>query len=253
MLTLIGLGLKDEKDLSLRGLEVAKQADKAFIELYTSKWEGLERLEKLIGKRITRLKRKDLEQDSAKLLQHAKLSHVVLFVPGDPLVATTHTALVEEARKAGVAVDIIHNASIISAIAETGLHVYRFGASATIPFPEKTKGRLPESVYDVIKLNKSAGLHTLLLLDIADGKCMDAKEGIVKLLAIEEMRKEGVFTPETEAVVFARAGAKDSRIWFGRVADLLKIDFGKPPTVLIVPGMLHFTEKEYLNAFKLPI
>ena len=51
MLTLIGLGLYDEKDLTLRGIEQAKKADKAYIELYTSKWHGnIKNLEKLIGK-----------------------------------------------------------------------------------------------------------------------------------------------------------------------------------------------------------
>ncbi len=40
MLTLIGLGLFDEKDLTLKGLEEAKNADKLYVELYTSYWHG---------------------------------------------------------------------------------------------------------------------------------------------------------------------------------------------------------------------
>ena len=34
---------------------------------------------------------------------------------------------------------------------------------------------------------------------------------------------------------------------FEKVKDLLEKDFGNPPYVIIVPGKLHFTEKEYLE------
>ena len=166
MLTIIGLGLWNEKDLTLRAIDAAKQAGKVYIELYTSKWQGMDRLKDIVGKTVVELKREDLEQNVAKLVEEAKEEDVVLFVPGDPLVATTHLMLIDAARKDGVETKVIHNSSIISAVAETGLHIYKFGATATVPFPEKTKGKLPESVYDVLKMNKRAGLHTLLLLDI---------------------------------------------------------------------------------------
>lgn len=249
MLTLIGLGLHDEKDLTLRGIDAAKQADEVYIELYTSVWHGKEELEKIVSKKIEELRREDLEQGADKIVGKAKTKNVVVFIPGDPLVATTHSMLLEEARKSGVETKIIHNASIFSAIAETGLHIYKFGATATVPFREKTGSKLPESVYDVIKLNKRAGLHTLLLLDIDSDRCMDAKESMKILLALEEARKEGLFTNETEVMVFARAGGNDSKIWFGRVVDLIKTDFGEPPMILIVLGMMHFTEREYLEKF----
>ena len=35
MLYLIGLGIGDEKDISLRGIEACKKAEKVFLELYT--------------------------------------------------------------------------------------------------------------------------------------------------------------------------------------------------------------------------
>lgn len=247
MLTLVGLGLSDEKDLTLRGIEAAKNADRIYIELYTSVWRGKDALEKIVGKRIEELKREDLEQKADKIVDEAKTKDIVVFVPGDPLIATTHTILVEQAKKCNITISIVHNASIVSAIAETGLHIYKFGAAATVPFPEKTKGKLPESVYDVIKLNKRAGLHTLLLLDITPERSMDANEAMKLLLGIEEQRKEGVFTNEAEVVVFARAGSIDSKIVCGKVAELMEKDFGEPPMVIIVPGILHFTEREYLK------
>ena len=249
MLTLVGIGLHDEKDLTIRGIESAKTADRVYIELYTSVWQGKEKLEDIIGKKIQELKREDLEQNADQIVKESKTKNIVIFVPGDPLIATTHTILIEQAKKAEIETRIVHNASIISAIGETGLHVYKFGATATVPFREKTGGKLPESVYDVIKMNKSNGLHTLLLLDITPEKSMTANEAMQTLLAIEEQRNDDIFTDNTEVVVFLRAGSNDSSIYFGKVRDLKNSDFGKPPMVMIIPGILHFTEKKYLNNF----
>ncbi len=247
MLVLIGVGLHNEKDLTLRGIEAAKNADKAYIELYTSVWHGKKELEKIIGKGIEELKREDLEQHASRIIDEAKTKNVAVFIPGDPIIATTHTTLIEQARKDNIEVNIVHNASIVSAIGETGLHIYKFGATATVPFPEKTKGKLPESVYNVIKLNKNAGLHTLLLLDITPERSMNANEAMKILLRIEEQRKEGIFSDDTQIVIFARAGSDASSVLFGKVSELKNRDFGKPPMVLIVPGIMHFTEKEYLT------
>jgi len=66
---------------------------------------------------------------------------------------------------------------------------------------------------------------------------------------IEDKRKEGIFTDDTSAVVFARAGSNDSLISFGKFSELSKRNFGKPPMVLIIPGITHFTEEEYLSSF----
>ena len=51
-LVFIGLGLYDEKDISLRGLEELKEADAVFAEFYTSLMPGfsIQKLEEMIGK-----------------------------------------------------------------------------------------------------------------------------------------------------------------------------------------------------------
>jgi diphthine synthase len=247
MLTLVGIGLYDEKDLTLRGIEAAKAADKIYIELYTSVWQGKKRLEKIVGKRVEELKRADLEQHVNKIVAESKTKDIVILIPGDPMIATTHSILIEEAKKGGIETRVIHNASIVSAIAETGLHIYKFGATATVPFREKTGGKLPESVYDTIKMNKANGLHTLLLLDITPERSMTASEAIRILVTIEEQRKEGIFTDDTEVVVYMRAGSDKPLTVFGKASKLKDEDLGKPPMVLIVPGILHFTEKGFLN------
>lgn len=249
MLTLVGLGLFDEKDLTLRGIEEAKAADKVYLDLYTGLWNGsLKNLEEIVGKNIEKLNRKDLEDDSKKIIDESRKKNVVILVQGDPLVATTHISLIVEARKNGVKTKIVHNSSVVSAIAETGLHIYKFGATVTIPFMEKTKGQLPESVYEAIKLNKSRGLHTLCLLDLVaeDKRFMKPNEAMEILLKIEEKKKENIFTNETEVVVFEKIGS-GSVPKYGKVKNLVKKGF-EIPAVLIIPAKLHFTEKEYLNS-----
>jgi len=247
MLTLIGLGLFDEKDLTLRGVEEAKKADKVYIENYTSKWFGkIEKLEKIIGKKIFELGRKDLEENSEKILDEAKTKNVVVFVIGDPLVATTHSSLLMDAKRKKIKIKIIHNASIFSSIAETGLHLNKFGPCVTIPFPEKTKGRMPESVYEIIKMNRSRGLHTLCLLDIIEERRMSSKEAVKILMELENQRKENVLKDDLGIVVFSKAGSDETKIFFDSMKNLLNRET-ETPAVLIIPGILHFTEKDYLS------
>jgi diphthine synthase len=253
-LCFISIGLHDEKDMSIKALEAAKGCDILFVEFYTTKLDTTkEKLEKLIGKQIKILSRKDVEEKYKEIiLKPAKTKRVGLLVGGDVFAATTHLALRLEAMKQGIETKVIHGSSIFSAIGETGLHLYKFGATATVPLPEKTPGKLPESVYDVIRLNKAHGLHTLLLLDIdtEQNKFMTPKEAMKILLEIENKRKQDVFTEYTDVVVFSKAGSNDPSIVYGKVVDLMKRDFDLP-AVIIVPGILHFTEKECLKNFKL--
>ncbi|HEC81461.1 MAG TPA: hypothetical protein ENI42_03430, partial [Thermoplasmatales archaeon] len=60
----IGLGLYDEKDISVKGLEMARLCSKLFVEFYTSRLTGssLQKLERYIGKPITVLEREEVEK-----------------------------------------------------------------------------------------------------------------------------------------------------------------------------------------------
>jgi diphthine synthase len=252
MLTFVGLGLWNEEDLTLKGIERAKKADIVYIELYTSHWHGnLKNLEKIIKKKIEILKREDLEEKSSKILEEAKKKKIVIFVSGDPLVATTHMSFILDAIKNELEVEVIHNASIYSAIAETGLHIYKFGASATIPFPEKTSEVLPLSTYETLRENNKLGLHTLLFLDVAaNEKYMTPNQAIKTMLKLEEVMKQDIFTDNTKIIVFGRAGSDEPLILYGKVKNLLGKEFGEPPFVIIVPGKSHFSEKEFLEYYK---
>src|SRR2546425_9943291 len=103
-LTFIGLGLNDEKGITLEGLEEARRADSAYGEFYTNVMPNLDlkNLEKEIGKKIEVLSRGHLENEGGKkLLRAATKERVAFLVPGDPLIATTHISLRLSAVKMG--------------------------------------------------------------------------------------------------------------------------------------------------------
>jgi diphthine synthase len=250
-LVFVGLGLNDEKGISLRGLEETKTANHVFIELYTSLLPdfSLKHLEALSGKQVHVVSRRNLEEENGALvLNAAEKGKAVLLVPGDPFIATTHVTMRIEAQKRRIKTRIVHGASITSAIVGlSGLHNYKFGKTVTIPFPEN----FSETPYNVITQNKKLGLHTLCLLDLkADEKrFLDIKEGLAMLLEIEQKRKKRVVTPNTLAVGVARAGSNAPTLKADFIKNLLKCDFGDPPHSLIFLGQIHFMEAEALVAF----
>lgn len=249
-LVFVGLGLFDEKDISLRGLKELKSADSIFAELYTSLMQGLnvKNLENLAGKRIVLVSRKMLEEEDGKrIISASQKGKVVFLVPGDPLIATTHVNLRIRAKNAGIKNRIVHGASIVSAtIGLSGLQNYKFGRSVTIPF---TDGDIvSETPYGVIKANLKAELHTLCFLDIRseDKKYMTIKKALETLLVVEKRRREYLITKNRLAVGIARAGSDDLVVKAGFFDDVLHYDFGSPPHTLIFPGKLHFMEAEAL-------
>lgn len=246
MLVFIGLGLFDEKDVTLKGLEEAKKCDRVFAEFYTARLMGSskEKLESLFGKEIKILSRKEVE-DERIILNEAKDKNIAFLTPGDPMTATTHVALRIQAAEMGIKTKIIHGVSIVSAASGLlGLQSYKFGRTTTLPFPEKDY--FPESPYDVIRQNKENGLHTLILLDIKPDRLMTANEGMKILLRIEEEKKEKVITQDTLMCVVARAGSDDCLTSVDYVKALLNKDFGTPMHSLVIPGKLHFMEEEAL-------
>jgi len=251
MLYLVGLGVFDEKDLSIRGLEALKGCSEVYTEFYTNYFSGsLSNLEGLIGKKIILLKRGDLEErPEQNVLKSASKQDVALLISGDPMVATTHIDIILRAKKLGIPYKIIHSSSVYSAIGEAGLQIYKYGKTASLVYPEKNY--FPTSPYDILTENLKMGLHTLFLLDIKaeENRFMTVNEAINLLLDIEKQKKVGSFTPDTLCIGIARLGG-DTTIKAGIASELEKEAFGKPPHCLIVPGKLHFMEKEALELFK---
>ncbi|MEM0372501.1 MAG: diphthine synthase [archaeon] len=240
MLYLIGLGLWDEKDITLRGLEKARECDLVFLESYTSKLMGTDekRLGSLIGKQIQPANRSFIEEGT--ILAYAKSNKVALLVPGDPFVATTHSDLILQAKEKNVKCEIIHNASILSAMTECGLQAYKFGRSATITFWEGDYR--PTSWFDAYKENRERGLHTLFFLDIQ----MEKNRFLTAQQAIKQLLEAGLSRGE-KIIVCSQLGGPNAKISFGAPDDLLQRDIGLPLQIIIVPGALHEKEKEYLE------
>ncbi len=244
MLIFIGMGLWDETDISCKGLEFARRADEVYVEFYTSKLMGtnLDRIRNFIGKEIRELSRSDLEENCKWIIEKARDRDVAILVPGDPMIATTHSALRLEAEKSGVEVRIIHSASIINAICGlTGLHNYRFGKSATVSYPYA--GKVSKTPINVIKQNLSIDAHTVLFLDLHP-KPMTINE------AIEILEKAEDSILDLFAVGIARAGSEKPFVKCDRLKKLRYVDFGEPLHILVVLARtLHFMEFECLRRF----
>ena len=252
-LAFVGLGLK-LKDVTLEALETLKNADTVFLDTYTSISPdiNISSLRSLIGKDVIPLRRRDIEDENAAKIfnELSRGKNVAFAVIGDPFIATTHMALLLEAIRRNIEVKVIHGLTIYTvAISYSGLMVYKFGRCATIVYPKE--GIFYDYFYDVIKENLKLGLHTLLLLELdVDNKVfMTANDALKLMLEAEEKRREGVISEEMMVLVIARAGFPTQKYVYGKIASLIKEDFGPPPHTIIVPGRLHYIEEDALKRF----
>jgi diphthine synthase len=218
-LVFVGLGLHDEMGISARGIEEARGADVVFAEFYTSLMPELsvEKLERLITKRLSIVSRRALEEQEGKLiLRKAQHRKVVFLVPGDPLIATTHVDLRIRAEKQRIKTSVVHGTSIVSAvIGLSGLQNYKYGRSVTIPFLEGKS--IPETPYLTIVENEKRGLHTLCFLDIRteEKRYMTIKEGLQLLLEVGKLKRLGAVTHKSLVLGVARAGSNNPTVKAG--------------------------------------
>ena len=245
---MIGLGLYDDKDISLKGAEALKKADVIYAEFYTSRLfaGSLKILEDELDIKINVLNREAVEEENIPILE-ADNKDVAFICAGDPLIATTHTDLLIQARKKGIETKVIHSSSILTAAPGlSGLQAYKFGKVTTIPFP--AENYFPHSPYLVIKNNLEGSMHTLVLLDIQAhlDRYMTANQGMEYLLNLEKERKDRIVTEDTLAVVVARAGAEKPMVRANKIGKLIDMDFGGPLHCLIIPSDLHVVEAEAL-------
>ena len=238
MFYLIGIGLGDEKDITVKGLEAVKKCDKIFLESYTSKLVNfdIERMKEFYRKEVILADRDMVEKKcESEMLNLAKDRNVSLLIVGSPLGATTHQDILQRAKKLNVKVEIIDNAGILSAVGITGLSLYKFGRVTTIPKENKNV----TSVLEVINENKKIGLHTLVLLDINGDDMMNVREGLDFLI------KCGL--DEKEKVVVCGGLGGVNEVKFGEAKD---VNVKAYPQCLIILGEMHFIEEETLERFK---
>lgn len=248
MLYLIGLGLYDEKDISLKGVEALKKVDIIYAEFYTARLFGgsIETLENKLSVNINILKREEVEEENIPV-KEAGNKDVAFLCTGDPLIATTHTDIMIQAKKRGIKTVVIHSSSILTAAPGlAGLQAYKFGKVTTIPFTEENY--FPHSPFLAIKTNLSYGMHTLVLLDIQAhlNRYMTANQGLEYLLQVAQDREDNIITEDTLAVVVARAGAEKPLVRADKIGKLVGEDFGGPLHCMVIPAKLHFVEAEAL-------
>jgi diphthine synthase len=267
VLYIIGLGLHDEKDVTVRGLELIKTSEKVFLESYTSVLSiGKERLERFYDRDdIVVADRDFVECHAEEIYLPAKHGNVSFLVVGDPVSATTHSDIIIRARQEGVKVEVVHNASAMIAVGSCGLQLYNFGQTVSIPYFDENWR--PMSFYPKIKYNRRGGMHTLCLLDIKvkepdfeamkRGKTlylpprfMTVNESSEQLIETEQVLKESAYTPsKTLCVGFARLGQPDQCIIAGTLEELREQDFGSPLHCMVICGDTHEMELEALRPY----
>jgi len=246
-LFLIGLGM-NQNSLTAEAQEAINQSDKIYLENYTVNFPY--DIKKINAEPIDRQK-----LESEQIIKEAKTKNIALLIYGDALSATTHIQLILAAKKQNIPYKIFHNASILTTVAETGLSLYKFGKTTSMPNWKEHTNK-PKSFADVIKQNQSIQAHTLILTDIG----LEIKEAInqlnesiplkQKIIAISNAgtNNQKIFydTPENlksdkrQATSDKRQATSDKRT--ANSEQRIKLPF-----CLIIPAKLNHIEEEYLK------
>ncbi len=230
-LYIIGLGL-ELKGISLHGKKILKSANikKIYLESYTVEFPYTKKeLEKEFKIKTIEASREFVE--SEKLVEIAKSEDVALLVYGSPLSATTHISLINFCKKNKVKYKILYAGSIFDAVAESGLSLYKFGKTASLP--KWQKNFEPKSFIEIIKENQKIYAHTLLLIDIS-----------LNFNEVREQLKKCDFNFE-KIIVASQLGIK-SRFFYDTLENINSEKI-KHPYCIIIPSKLSDNEKESLN------
>ncbi|VEN41823.1 unnamed protein product [Callosobruchus maculatus] len=217
MFFLIGLGLGDCKDITVKGLEIIRKCDKVYLESYTSILTcGVQALEEFYGKELTVADRDLVEQGADEILGEAKESDVALLVVGDPFGATTHTDLILRAKEKHM--NNLHTLCLLDI---------------------KVKEPTLESMTKKKKV-------------YMDPRFMSVKEAAIQLLEILKSSDSTVIDEKCLCIGLARVGSETQQIVACSLSKMASVDLGEPLHSLIVVGpKLHPLEDEYLQQFKI--
>ncbi len=249
MLTLAGAGLgPNSMTDSLR--RALANADVVIVETYTSPLSGwIVELAKGYAKDVVIATREKLEERSHEVIRLATEKDVVVVIPGDPMIATTHSSLIVEALSSGVKARLIPAASgPCASISASGLQFYRFGRKITIPGPWRGVGLTYVALW--LLGNLCLDLHTLFLLDVSPtGEQLLPSEGAKAIL---DGLKELLGSPPRgiEGLLTIAISVSEDHVETAH-SRLSRHDSLRPlvPSSLIVPSGLHVSEKEFLTAF----
>ncbi|MCS7094374.1 MAG: diphthine synthase [Thaumarchaeota archaeon] len=246
-MSLIGLGLGSKGYVTEEAWRAMRGSSVVYLDAYTSfvEEELMDEMRREVGDRLVIADRSTLEDRARELIVRASTEDVAVAVPGDPLIATTHSALIVEACRFRVPWRVIHGVSILSAaISRSGLSPYKFGRTVTLP--RGADGETLRGVWRVIAVNAALGLHTMVLLDTAGG-------GLTAAEAAEMLLESGARSNLDEAlrdpsvVYCARVGMRGERVGAVKLSSLRELDLPSPPHVLMIPAELGPGEREFLR------
>ena len=261
-LWLIGIGPGDLDHMTERARSVAREGSKRFLEGYTAVLPPgeEERLESVVGN-WERLMRNGVEKPE-ELLAQARTEAVALLIVGDPMQATTHIDLEERCAEEGIGFHVIPGLTATAlAVSLSGLQSYRFGRQVTVPF--SAGDYLPTSPLEMICINKEAGLHTLVLLDLdPTGMGMETprpmmpSEAVALLERMSERTENGstaLNLPILEwgGMLLSDLGTEDERVVSGTLRELSDISTGYVHA-FILPAEFSGMEESAFERRRLP-
>ena len=136
--------------------------------------------------------------------------------------------------------------SIIYAISESGLDIYKFGGVATL-----VKGGVEANKRGILLLkeNLKRGLHTLFLLQYIyeENYMMHPYQG-VKILVDDKGVRKSLIRNKSYIIVMKNLGYNNEfkkAYTLEEINDIKKIKGGV--SILLITGKLHFRELDYIN------
>ena len=249
MLNLVGLGLW-QGHITGEAREALSRSDKVYLDYYTNISKDITpaSLAEIIGKPVEPVGRDRLEFPGVRnLLREASNKNISIAVIGDPLVATTHIIVLEEARSLHIPFKIIHGISgVYMSILESLLQIYKFGRITTLVYPYGNT--FPYSVLKQIYTNICTRSHSLVLLDLKldEGRIMHANEAADIIIEMEHNMWGESILEDLTTIVAEASGTPWQRITVKSLGETREEKFDIIPQSLIIPGPLHFEEEESL-------
>ena len=140
----------------------------------------------------------------------------------------------------GIKYKVIYNASILDAVAESGLQLYKFGKIASMPAWKKSF--TPDSFMKIVQENQSMKAHSLILMDIG----LEFQEALTQL----ETAAKSYDIPLKKILVCQTLGTSRSKILYKNIMEFKEYRRIRSPYCIIIPSKLHFMEKEVLKDFE---
>lgn len=230
---------------------LASEADSVLVDTYTmpgSEWI-LEALGNIAPGRTVEASRKDLEDNAHLLVDRALHGEKLLIaVPGDPLVATTHRSILWLASKKGVRTLVAPGVSgVCAAKSLSHLDYYKYGRTITIPGPWRNVK--PYSIVEYVYANICAGLHTLALIDLSPaGGQLDPCSAVETLCRTLGEMGPPFSVCDKPALLVERAGMPGWRtMLLPRLSDTCRVEDWRAPYSIVIPGVPGRIEIELLE------